>query len=133
MAIFIINCLSENSNDLHRGSRAGSCGRANSNTKASSSPLRSTSAAASASNTPAAYTPATAANGSSKKEEQTVRYTGSLAEQEMYGRMHTTRRCTRSFSIPRVVKTAAAVQPKPIRRGNTALPVSPTRASSPSA
>ena len=46
--------------------------------------------------------------------------------------MATTRRCKRAFSSPRVVQTAAAVQPKPISSEKTARPVSPTRPNRPS-
>ncbi len=43
-----------------------------------------------------------------------------------------TRRCTRLFSNPRVVRIAAAVQPKPSSSEKTARPVSPTRRNMPS-
>ena len=134
VATFIINCNSENSNDLHAKSRLGRCSGASSSTNVSS-PRTSRfkrSAAAKASATPRAYIRNTNRALPPKKPPARVSHTGSFAEQEMYGRMRMTRRCTFLFSSPRVVRMAAALHPNPSSSENTARPVSPTRANSPS-
>lgn len=65
VTIFIINCLTENSNDFAASRREGNCGCASSSTN-SSPPLsmpRNAKAAASDKSTPAAYSATTATNG----------------------------------------------------------------------
>ena len=67
-----------------------------------------------------------------KKLPAIASQTGSFAEQEMYGRIRMTRRCSFLFSSPRVVRIAAAVHPNPSSSEKTARPVSPTRRNKPS-
>ena len=134
VTIFIINCLTENSNDFAASRREGNCGCASSSTN-SSPPLsmpRNAKAAASDKSTPAAYSATTATNGSAKNAEETAIYTGILALHEMNPSANTTRLCRDLLSNPRVVSTAAAVQPKPISTEKAARPVSPTRRNNPS-
>lgn len=131
---FIINCKSEKRNDLHASRSEGNCKGASSRTKVSS-PFTSrfkSSAAAKASATPNAYIASTNRTEPPKKLPASASQTGSFAEQEMKGRMRMTRRCTCLLSSPRVVRIAAAVQPKPNKSEKTALPVSPTRRNTPS-